>query len=70
MEKARIEFDSMGQSGNVFWILGAVKDALRKQRRITEYNTMWERVQSSGSYTEALSIMREYVDLVDIRGRY
>ena len=70
MEKARIEFDSMGESGNIYWILGKVRDALRKQRRITDYNNLWDRAQSSGSYTEALAIIREYVDLVDVRGRF
>ena len=70
MEKARIEFDSRGESGNIYWILGKVRDALRKQRRITDYNNLWERVQNSGSYTEALAIIREYVDLVDVRGRF
>ena len=68
MEKARIEFDSMGESGNIYWILGKVRDALRKQRRITDYNNLWERVQSSGSYTEALAIIRETVNLVDDDG--
>ena len=52
-------------SGNVFWLLGAVYTALRKRRRITEYHDMRDRVLSSGSYPEALAIMKEYVTLVD-----
>lgn len=70
MGKARIEFDSHGESGNIYWILGKVRDALRKQRRIIDYNNMWEQVQNSGSYEEALEVIREYVDLVDASGRY
>lgn len=70
MEKARIEFDSTGETGNIYWILGRVRDALRKQRRITDYNNMWERVQKSGSYEQALEVIREYVDLVDTSGRH
>jgi len=65
MTKPTIHFNSRGESGNIFWILGAVKTALHKQRRITDYNNLRDRVTASGSYNEALSIIREYVDLVD-----
>jgi hypothetical protein len=65
-----IQFQSTKESGNIFWILGAAGKELRKQRRITEYNTMWERVQQSQSYTEALAIIREYVELIDLDGQH
>lgn len=70
MEKLRVEFESLGPSGNVYHIIGMVQQAMRKQRRIMEYNEMWERVQNSKSYIEALAVMREYVDLVDLDGKY
>ena len=69
MNKPTIHFHSRGPEGNVFWILAAVRKVFQKERRITDYNTMWERVQKSGSYTEALTIIREYVDLIDDDGR-
>lgn len=65
-----IEFQSTKESGNIFWILGAVGKALRKQRRITEYNTMRDRVCESSSYEEALAIIREYVELIDLDGQH
>lgn len=65
-----IYFNSLGPSGNIFAILGLVKNEMRKQRRITEYNTMWERVQNSKSYEEALAVIREYVELIDLDGRH
>lgn len=68
MEKLAITFDSRGPSGNIYRIVGMARDALRKQRRIIDYNSLWERVQSAKSYEEALTIIREYVNLVDIRG--
>lgn len=70
MEKPRVEFESRGPSGNVYHIIGMVQQAMRKQRRIMEYNEMWERVQNSKSYDQALTVMREYVDLVDLDGKY
>lgn len=65
MKKPTVHFNSRVESGNIFWILGAVKTALRKQRRITEYNNLRDRVFASGSYQEALAIIREMVDLID-----
>ena len=66
MNKPTVTYHSRGESGNIFWILGAVAKALKKQRRITDYNECRDRVLSSGSYGEALSIISEYVDLVDL----
>lgn len=70
MYKPTINFDSRGPSGNIFHILGMVRNALSKQRRITDYNKCWERVQASHSYEEALKIIREYVELIDVRERF
>ena len=69
MKKPTIHFKSRGHEGNIFWILASVRKVLQKQSRITDFNNMWERVQNSGSYTEALEIIREYVDLIDDDGR-
>lgn len=38
---------------------------MQKQRRITEYNDMWEEVQNSGSYEAALEIIGRHVPLMD-----
>lgn len=65
-----IQFQSTKESGNIFWILGAAGKELRKQRRITEYNTMRDRVCESKSYEEALAIIREYVELIDLDGQH
>lgn len=59
---------SKGPEGNIFHILGAVQKELRKQKWIGAYNELWERVQESGSYAEAVKIIREYVDLIDRDG--
>lgn len=68
MKKAKVTFDSRGFSGNIFYILGLVQNQLRKERRIADWNDCQERVRNSHSYEEALSIIREYVDLIDSRG--
>jgi hypothetical protein len=65
-----IQFESMGPTGNIYWILGAARKELHKQRRITEYNTMWERVVTSQSYIDALVVIREYVELIDLDGKF
>ena len=71
MEKPIVHFASTKESGNIFWIIGAANVALHKQQRITDYNTMRDRVlNESRSYAESLAIIREYVDLIDDDGRY
>ena len=70
MSKPKIHFASRHSSGNVFWIMGAVRDALRKERRISEWNDLYQAVTNSGSYEEALKLMNEHVHLIDDDGVY
>ncbi len=59
-------YDSHGPSGNIFAILGQVKRTMKNQQRSSEFDQLWNRVNQSGSYEEALEIIGEYVNLVDI----
>ncbi|MFI3167121.1 MAG: hypothetical protein R3Y32_03285 [Bacillota bacterium] len=68
MKKPIVLIYSKGESGNTFHILGLCQKQLRKQRRINDYNEMRDRVFDSKSYANALKIIREYVDLVDMDG--
>lgn len=65
MEKPIVKYNSRGVSGNIFVILALVRDALRKQRRIDDYNELWTKVQLSKSYEEVLGNIREKVILID-----
>lgn len=69
IRKPTVEFASCGESGNIHFVLGLVRNALRKQQRIQDYNDCRERVLNSDSYKTALGIIREYVELVDLDGR-
>lgn len=60
-----IHFNSRAESGNIFYILARVRDVMRRDRRITEYNDMWQEVQNSGSYEDALKIIGKHVALID-----
>ena len=64
-----IHFRSRHASGNIFVILGMVRRELQRQRRITEYNELWENVQK-GDYENALRLIREKVNLIDDDGIY
>ena len=70
MKKQIVTFNSMGPSGNIYYILGAAREALRRQSRYHDYNEMRDKVLSAGSYKEALAYIREYVDLIDKDGKY
>lgn len=61
--KPVINYDPCGPSGNIYWILGAVSDIMRKQRRITAFNDLRDRVFEAQSYEEALAIIGEEVTL-------
>lgn len=66
MDRPTIYFDRSGPSGNIYAILGAVSQELRKQRRYTEFNNLRDRVFEAESYEEALQIIGKTVDLVEI----
>ncbi|MGI6593686.1 MAG: hypothetical protein ACOX24_01185 [Christensenellales bacterium] len=68
--KPRIEFSSRGPSGNIFHILSLVRAELRKQQRITDYNDIYFAVTNCNSYNEALEIIREKIDLIDLDSQY
>ena len=65
-KKPKVEFNSRGESGNIYRILGLVRSALRKEHRITDYNDIYFAVTNCGSYDEALKIIREKIDLIDL----
>lgn len=65
-QKPVVIYDSRGASGNIYAIMGEVRDAMRKQRRIIAFNDLRDRVFEAGSYEEALAIFREEVELIDI----
>ena len=69
MKKAVIHFESRHETGNIFAIMAMVRDQMRKERRITDWNNAWERIQQT-DYAGALAILRELVDLIDDDGRY
>lgn len=60
-----VHFKSRHETGNIFWILGAVRKVMQKERRIAEYVDMWQDVQNCGSYEDVLQIIGQHVPLVD-----
>ena len=69
-KKPKVEFNSMGESGNIYYILALVRAEMRKLNRITEYNEIYCAVTTSRSYTEALGHIRQKIDLVDLDGKF
>ena len=69
MDKPRVTIKSTGPEGNIYFILGKVRDTLRKERRYTDYNDLRDKVLNSKSYKEAIEHIREIVDLVDTDGK-
>ena len=65
MKRPEVHYQSRHESGNIFAILAMVRNVLRKERRINEFNDLWDRVQKAGSYENALDIINEKVRLID-----
>lgn len=61
-----VTFDRTGQSGNIFYIMGMAIKAMKLEGRMNDAEQMTVRVTHSGSYEEALEIIAEYVDLVEV----
>jgi len=49
-------------NGNIFAVLAAAKEALRRNFQSAQAEEMVKRATSAGSYEEALGIILEYVD--------
>ena len=65
-KKFKIFYESMGESGNIYVILNTVRNNLKEHNRIEEYAEISKRVQNADSYKEALEIISETAELVDI----
>lgn len=68
--KPELHFHSKGPSGNIYWMLGQVRNALAQKRKITDFNTLRDAVFSCDSYEKALAEIRKYVNLIDDDGVY
>lgn len=56
----------IGQDGNVFNLIGIASKTLKRNGMPDKAKEMCERITSSESYVEALSIIGEYVEITSI----
>jgi hypothetical protein len=54
----------IGEDGNIFNLLGIAASGLKDAGQGDKVSEMFKRVTRSGSYTEALSIIMDYVEVV------
>lgn len=67
--RVKVTFSSSGPTGNIYSILGAVHNELRKVGRLDEFEKIQNGVMASQSYAAAIAVIRESVDLVDTDGK-
>lgn len=60
--KPVLVFNSVGETGNIFWIIGALYNLVGKTKGREIYN---EIQQDAKSYDQALEIISKYVELID-----
>lgn len=64
-KRVTVTIASRGTGGNIYAILGEVRQAMRKAQLITAYNDLRDDVLSSNSYNEAIARIRQTVNLID-----
>lgn len=69
-ERPTVEFRSKGESGNIYYILKLVSMELLPKGRRRAFEKIKRGVMSSPSYSDALSIIRTEVNLIDLDGDY
>ena len=65
MERPIIYYDGCGESGNIYWLLGALQLELRKRNMMSVFNDAQRRVLKAKNYNEAISTISEYAELID-----
>lgn len=63
---SKVYFDRCGQSGNIFYIMGMAYNALLKEGRRADAEAMNQKVMAQHSYEDALEVIAEFVDLIDV----
>ncbi len=64
--KPTVYFESRHESGNIFALLGKVNSALQDK---DAFNALWAEIQK-GSYEQAINLIKERVNLIDLDGNY
>ena len=67
-EKIKPDAPLIGADGNIFSLMGIASRALKRSGMREEATEMCERITSSGSYDQALTIIGEYVNITAVEG--
>ena len=68
-EQSKPDCPLIGQDGNIFNLIGIASRTLREAGMREQAKEMSDRVFASGSYSEALNIIGEYVNITDSRAK-
>ena len=68
MDKPEVHFQSVHDTGNIYFILFLVRKELQKLGRVSKYEHIKQAVFQSESYIKALQIIREEINLIDDDG--
>ena len=64
--KPTVYFESRHESGNIFALLGKVHSAMHDK---DAFNELWAEIQK-GTYAQAIKLIKEKVNLIDLDGEY
>lgn len=64
-KRITVTIASNSHEGNIYAILGKVRQEMRKRQLIQKYNDLYFDVLNSDSYTAAIARIRQDINLVD-----
>jgi hypothetical protein len=59
----KVQVTLVGEDGNIFNLMGIASKAMKKAGQSEEAKEMTEKIFTSGSYDEALSIISQYCEV-------
>lgn len=66
-QKKKPQAPLIGSNGNIFHLMGVATNSLKQAGMEKEAEEMFQKITKSGSYEEALNILMEYVEPIDVQ---
>lgn len=64
---SKVIFERNGESGNIYWVMGAAYTVLLQEGRRQDAEAMQNKVMEQHSYEDALEVIAEFVDLQEVK---
>lgn len=67
--KVKVEIDLRKCNENIYLIMGKVRQAMFKAKKLHQYDELWNKVMKTKKYDEAMKVIKKYVKIIDTSNR-